>query len=129
MKEMQKRINNSQIVMIPGGFSGGDEPEGSGKFIATAFRNPLVKDAVMNMLKNRDGLMLGICNGFQALIKLGLVPYGEIRDLDSNSPTLTFASHGDLFDAILVLAIQETCLPIVLNVSVGDLLSRSRISP
>lgn len=79
MKEMQKRINNSQIVMVPGGFSGGDEPEGSGKFIATAFRNPLVKDAVMNMLKNRDGLMLGICNGFQALIKLGLVPYGEIQ--------------------------------------------------
>ena len=96
MKEMQKRINNSQIVMIPGGFSGGDEPEGSGKFIATAFRNPLVKDAVMNMLKNRDGLMLGICNGFQALIKLGLVPYGEIRDLDSNSPTLTFNTIGSI---------------------------------
>mgnify|MGYP001143901887 CR=1 FL=1 len=94
MKEMQKRINNSQIVMIPGGFSGGDEPEGSGKFIATAFRNPLVKDAVMNMLKNRDGLMLGICNGFQALIKLGLVPYGEICGQKADSPTLTFNTIG-----------------------------------
>ena len=73
--QMVKKINNSQIIMLPGGFSGGDEPDGSGKFIATAFRNPYVKEAVMKLLKQRDGLMLGICNGFQALIKLGLVPY------------------------------------------------------
>ncbi|MBQ8686996.1 MAG: phosphoribosylformylglycinamidine synthase, partial [Ruminococcus sp.] len=83
-------IKNSQIIMIPGGFSGGDEPDGSGKFITAFFRNPKIRDAVHNMLKNRDGLMLGICNGFQALVKLGLVPYGEIVDMKDNSPTLTF---------------------------------------
>lgn len=83
-------IKNSQIIMIPGGFSGGDEPDGSGKFITAFFRNPKIKDAVHNLLQNRDGLMLGICNGFQALIKLGLVPYGEITDMKNDSPTLTF---------------------------------------
>lgn len=72
LQEMAKRIGQSQIIMVPGGFSAGDEPEGSGKFIAAAFRNPYVKDAVHELLKQRDGLMLGICNGFQALIKLGL---------------------------------------------------------
>ncbi|MCD7778049.1 MAG: phosphoribosylformylglycinamidine synthase [Clostridiales bacterium] len=87
-------INNSQIVMLPGGFSAGDEPEGSGKFIAAVFRNPAIKDAVNELLKNRDGLMLGICNGFQALIKLGLVPYGEIRDIESSGPTLSFNTIG-----------------------------------
>ena len=74
--KMVEEIESSQIIMLPGGFSGGDEPEGSGKFIATTFRNPKVKEAVTKLLNNRDGLMLGICNGFQALIKLGLVPYG-----------------------------------------------------
>ncbi|MCC8169744.1 MAG: phosphoribosylformylglycinamidine synthase [Oscillospiraceae bacterium] len=120
MKEMEKRINNSQIVMIPGGFSGGDEPEGSGKFIATAFRNPLVKDAVMNMLKNRDGLMLGICNGFQALIKLGLVPYGEIRDLDDNSPTLTFNTIGRHVSCMARTRIASNKSPWLVNVEMGD---------
>ena len=120
MKEMEKRINNSQIVMIPGGFSGGDEPEGSGKFIATAFRNPLVKDAVMNMLKNRDGLMLGICNGFQALIKLGLVPYGEIRDLDDNSPTLTFNTIGRHISCMARTRIASNKSPWLANVETGD---------
>ncbi|MCC8161511.1 MAG: phosphoribosylformylglycinamidine synthase [Oscillospiraceae bacterium] len=120
MKEMEKRINNSQIVMIPGGFSGGDEPEGSGKFIATAFRNPLVKDAVMNMLKNRDGLMLGICNGFQALIKLGLVPYGEIRDLDDNSPTLTFNTIGRHVSCMARTRIASNKSPWLANVETGD---------
>lgn len=86
----EKKINNSQIIMIPGGFSGGDEPDGSGKFITAFFRNPRIKNAVHELLNNRDGLMLGICNGFQALIKLGLVPYGEIVDMEDNSPTLTF---------------------------------------
>jgi phosphoribosylformylglycinamidine synthase len=91
---MVKAINNSQIVMLPGGFSAGDEPDGSGKFIAAVFRNPKVKEAVMDLLNKRDGLMLGICNGFQVLIKLGLVPYGEIRDMDEECPTLTFNKIG-----------------------------------
>ena len=90
VKEMEKKINESQIVMLPGGFSGGDEPDGSGKFIVSFLRNPRLTDAIHNLLKNRDGLMLGICNGFQALIKLGLVPYGEIVDMRDDSPTLTF---------------------------------------
>ena len=94
IEKMVQEIKNSQIIMIPGGFSAGDEPDGSGKFIAAVFRNPAVKEAVTDLLKNRDGLMLGICNGFQALIKLGLVPYGEIRDLDAQSPTLTFNNIG-----------------------------------
>ncbi|MEG2353593.1 MAG: phosphoribosylformylglycinamidine synthase [Clostridium sp.] len=89
IEAMVRSIKSSQMIMIPGGFSSGDEPDGSGKFIATAFRNERIKEAVMNLLKNREGLILGVCNGFQALIKLGLVPYGEIRDLDENSPTLT----------------------------------------
>ena len=88
------RIKNAQIIMIPGGFSGGDEPEGSGKFITAFFRNPKIMDAVHNLLQNRDGLMLGICNGFQALIKLGLVPYGEICGQKEDSPTLTFNTIG-----------------------------------
>ena len=87
-------IDNSQIVMIPGGFSAGDEPEGSAKFITSVFRNPQISDAVMRLLKERDGLMLGICNGFQALVKLGLVPYGEIRQQSEDSPTLTFNTIG-----------------------------------
>ena len=86
-------INNSQILMIPGGFSGGDEPDGSGKFIATVLRGPKIKKAVAGLLK-RDGLILGICNGFQALIKVGLVPYGEICDMQDHSPTLTFNTIG-----------------------------------
>jgi len=121
LAEMKKRIDNSQIVMIPGGFSGGDEPEGSGKFIATAFRNPQVKDAVMNMLKNRDGLMLGICNGFQALIKLGLVPYGEIRDMDDNSPTLTFNTIGRHISRMVYTRIASNKSPWLANVNTGDM--------
>jgi phosphoribosylformylglycinamidine synthase len=89
-----RRIDRAQIVMLPGGFSAGDEPEGSGKFIATVFRNPRLREAVMRLLRERDGLMLGICNGFQALIKLGLVPYGEIRELTADAPTLTFNTIG-----------------------------------
>ncbi len=119
--EMKKRIDNSQIVMIPGGFSGGDEPEGSGKFIATAFRNPQVKEAVMNMLKNRDGLMLGICNGFQALVKLGLVPYGEIRDLDSDMPTLTFNTLGRHISRMAYTRIASNKSPWLANVNTSDI--------
>ena len=88
------KINQSQIVFIPGGFSGGDEPDGSGKFITAFFRNAQVKEAVSALLDNRDGLMAGICNGFQALIKLGLVPYGKIIDADDSCPTLTFNTIG-----------------------------------
>lgn len=90
VEEIVKRLNNSQIIAFPGGFSGGDEPDGSGKFIATTFKNPKIAEAVMNLLYKRDGLALGICNGFQALIKLGLVPYGDIREQVANAPTLTF---------------------------------------
>ena len=91
---MEKTIRASQIIMLPGGFSGGDEPDGSGKFIATTLRNPRLADAVADLLENRDGLMLGICNGFQALIKLGLVPYGRIVDIGDSDPTLTFNTLG-----------------------------------
>lgn len=94
VEQMVKEIDNAQIVMLPGGFSAGDEPDGSGKFIATVFRNPRIKEAVMRLLKERDGLMLGICNGFQALLKLGLLPYGEIRDMEAGSPTLTYNTIG-----------------------------------
>ncbi len=87
-------IRRSQIIMIPGGFSAGDEPEGSAKFITSVFRNPRIADAVMELLGKRDGLMLGICNGFQALVKLGLVPYGEIRPQAADAPTLTFNTIG-----------------------------------
>ena len=89
-----KAISDSQIIMFPGGFSAGDEPDGSGKFIATAFRNAKISEEVMKLLNERDGLALGICNGFQALIKLGLVPYGEIRPQTDDSPTLTMNSIG-----------------------------------
>ena len=88
--EMKRRIDAAQILMLPGGFSAGDEPAGSGKFIAAVFRNAALSDAVMSLLKDRKGLILGICNGFQALIKLGLVPFGEIRELREDSPTLTY---------------------------------------
>lgn len=119
--QMAKRIDNSQIIMIPGGFSGGDEPDGSGKFIATAFRNPKVKDAVMRLLKQRDGLMLGICNGFQALIKLGLVPYGEIGDLNEDSPTLTFNTIGRHVSCMVNTKVTSTLSPWFSNVNVGDI--------
>lgn len=93
-RQLVEAINRSQIIMIPGGFSGGDEPDGSAKFITAFFRSPAVTEAVMELLNDRDGLILGICNGFQALVKLGLVPYGEIRPMDSTCPTLTFNRIG-----------------------------------
>jgi phosphoribosylformylglycinamidine synthase len=93
-RQLVEAINRSQIIMIPGGFSGGDEPDGSAKFITAFFRAPAVTEAVMELLNNRDGLILGICNGFQALVKLGLVPYGEIRPMNSTCPTLTFNRIG-----------------------------------
>ena len=92
--ELAAAIGRSQMMILPGGFSGGDEPDGSAKFIVSFLRNPKLTDAVHDLLKNRDGLMLGICNGFQALVKLGLVPYGEIRQTDDTCPTLTFNLIG-----------------------------------
>ncbi len=120
IEKMVAEIKKSQIVMIPGGFSAGDEPDGSGKFIAAVFRNPAVKEAVMDLLKNRDGLMLGICNGFQALIKLGLVPYGEIRDLDETSPTLTFNSIGRHVSCLVDTKIVSTLSPWLWGTNTGE---------
>ena len=94
VETLAKKIADSQGIFIPGGFSGGDEPDGSAKFITAFFRNPAVKEQVMKLLDERDGLMLGVCNGFQALIKLGLVPYGKILDTDENCPTLTYNTIG-----------------------------------
>lgn len=119
--DMVKAINNSQIVMLPGGFSAGDEPDGSGKFIATIFRNPKIKEAVMELLKNRDGLMLGICNGFQALIKLGLVPFGEIRDIDEECPTLTYNKIARHVSSVSNTKIVSNLSPWLSNVNVGDI--------
>ncbi len=113
-------INQAQIVMLPGGFSGGDEPDGSGKFIKAAFENERVKEAVMELLYKRDGLMLGICNGFQALIKLGLVPYGEIRKAESDSPTLTFNTIGRHVSQIVSTRISSVKSPWFSGVELGD---------
>ncbi len=120
IKGMVKSIDNSQIIALPGGFSSGDEPEGSGKFIATVFRNPEVKEAVMRLLKERDGLMLGICNGFQALIKLGLLPYGEIRDIDESSPTLTYNRIGRHVSCMVKTRVVSTLSPWFSKSKVGD---------
>ncbi|MCW7999764.1 hypothetical protein CFK35_17980 [Clostridium sp. cpc1] len=120
IEEMVKLINQSQIIAIPGGFSGGDEPDGSGKFIATVFRNPYVKEATMNLLEKRDGLILGICNGFQALIKLGLLPYGEIREIDESSPTLTFNSIGSHVSTMAKTEIVSNLSPWLGNTKVGE---------
>ena len=112
---------NSQIIFIPGGFSGGDEPDGSAKLITAFFRNPEVRDATMDLLKNRDGLMLGICNGFQALIKLGLVPYGEIIDADENCPTLTFNTIGRHQSRLVRTRIASNRSPWLAGTQVGDI--------
>lgn len=117
---MEQIIKSSQMIMIPGGFSGGDEPDGSGKFIATTFRNPRISEAVNELLKNRDGLMLGICNGFQALIKLGLVPYGEIRELKSSDPTLTFNTVGRHISHMAYTRVTSVKSPWFAGVNAGD---------
>jgi phosphoribosylformylglycinamidine synthase len=113
-------IRNAQIVMLPGGFSAGDEPDGSGKFIATALRNPRIMDAIAQLLQQRDGLMLGICNGFQALIKLGLVPYGDIRVLGENDPTLTFNTIGRHAATHINTVVSSVKSPWMAGVNVGD---------
>ena len=110
----------SQIIFVPGGFSGGDEPDGSAKFITVFFRNPEVRDATMDLLKNRDGLMLGICNGFQALIKLGLVPFGEIIDTDDACPTLTFNTISRHQSRLVRTRIASNKSPWLAGTEVGD---------
>ena len=117
---MEQIIKTSQMIMLPGGFSGGDEPDGSGKFIATTFRNPRVAQAVSDLLQNRDGLMLGICNGFQALIKLGLVPYGEIRALKPTDPTLTFNTVGRHISHMAYTRVTSVKSPWFAGVEAGD---------
>jgi phosphoribosylformylglycinamidine synthase len=117
---MEHAINHANIVMLPGGFSGGDEPDGSGKFIATTFRNPRIAEAVERLLKQRDGLMLGICNGFQALIKLGLVPYGEIRALKPQDPTLTFNTLGRHVSRMVYTRITSVKSPWLCGVQPGE---------
>ena len=119
-KALVKAIDNSQIVMLPGGFSGGDEPDGSAKFIASFFRNPEVTEAVRRLLQQRDGLMLGICNGFQALIKLGLVPYGDIRPITAYDPTLTFNTIGRHQSMLVRTRIASTGSPWLSKCEVGE---------
>ena len=114
-------IKKSQIVMIPGGFSGGDEPDGSAKFICALFRAPQVTEAVRELLQQRDGLMLGICNGFQALIKLGLVPYGDIRPMDDTCPTLTFNTIGRHQSQLVRTSVASTMSPWLSKCALGDI--------
>ena len=114
------KIKESQAIFIPGGFSGGDEPDGSGKFITAFFRNAAIKEEVTRLLENRDGLMCGICNGFQALVKLGLVPYGKIIDADENCPTLTFNVIGRHQSRIVRTRVASNNSPWLANTNVGD---------
>ena len=118
--ELVRLINNSQIIMLPGGFSGGDEPDGSAKFITAFFRAPAVTEAVRDLLQNRDGLMLGICNGFQALVKLGLVPFGDIRPMDESCPTLTFNDIGRHQSRLVRTRVASSLSPWLSRCEVGD---------
>ncbi|MBR2454388.1 MAG: phosphoribosylformylglycinamidine synthase [Clostridia bacterium] len=115
-----KKLRDSQMIFIPGGFSGGDEPDGSGKFITAFFRNAAIKEGVTDLLENRDGLMCGICNGFQALIKLGLVPYGKIIDTDENCPTLTFNTIARHQSRIVRTRVASNKSPWLALTNVGD---------
>ncbi len=119
--ELERAIQNAQILFLPGGFSGGDEPEGSAKLIVSLFRNPRLTDAVHDLLKRRDGLMLGICNGFQALLKLGLLPHGEITPVDGNSPTLTYNLIGRHQSRYVTTRVASVKSPWMLLSHAGDL--------
>ncbi len=119
--EMEKRLMQAQMLMLPGGFSAGDEPEGSGKFIAAVFRNPRLKAAVTALLEERDGLALGICNGFQALVKLGLLPYGKISELSVESPTLTFNTIGRHVATYVRTRVSSNKSPWLANSPVGSI--------
>ena len=120
VERLERALRSAQILMIPGGFSGGDEPEGSGKFIATFFRNERIKEVVNSRIKTDGFLILGICNGFQALIKLGLLPYGEIRDIDAGSPTLTFNSIGRHQSLYVDTRVSSVKSPWMINCALGD---------
>ncbi|HKL73327.1 MAG TPA: phosphoribosylformylglycinamidine synthase subunit PurQ, partial [Clostridia bacterium] len=120
VQRFASKLKNAQIVFIPGGFSGGDEPDGSGKFITAFFRSGAVSDATNELLKIKDGLMCGVCNGFQALIKLGLVPYGEITNIDEDSPTLTYNTIGRHQSKIVKTKIISNKSPWLKNVTPGD---------
>lgn len=115
-----KAIDRANIIAFPGGFSGGDEPDGSGKFIATTFKNPAIAERIMELLNNRDGLALGICNGFQALIKLGLVPYGKVSPLTANSPTLTFNNISRHVSTMVNIRVASNLSPWLSGCKVGD---------
>ncbi len=121
LAEVVAKVKKTQIIALPGGFSGGDEPDGSAKFITAFFRNPRLTEAVMEHLQENDGLICGICNGFQALIKLGLVPYGEIRAQDENSPTLTFNTIGRHQSGLIHTRIASNKSPWLSNYKVGDI--------
>ena len=123
VEQVAGKIADSQIVFIPGGFSGGDEPDGSAKFITAFFRNPAVKEQVTRLLDDRDGLMCGICNGFQALIKLGLVPYGKIIDTDDTCPTLTFNTIARHQSRIVHTRIASNKSPWLSLMNVGDVVN------
>ena len=118
--QIVKAIKNANIVAFPGGFSGGDEPDGSGKFIATTFRNPYIAEQLEELLNNRDGLAIGICNGFQALIKLGLVPYGHVREMTESSPTLTFNNISRHVSTIVDVRVASTLSPWLSACKVGE---------
>ena len=120
VEQAVEKIRDRQMIFLPGGFSGGDEPDGSAKFITAFFRNPAVKEQVMKLLNDRDGLMCGICNGFQALIKLGLVPYGKIIDTDDTCPTLTFNTIGRHQSRIVRTRVASNKSPWLSLTQVGD---------
>jgi phosphoribosylformylglycinamidine synthase len=121
VEQFAAKIETSQMIFIPGGFSGGDEPDGSAKFITAFFRNPAVKEQVTRLLEQRDGLMLGICNGFQALIKLGLVPFGKIIDTDENCPTLTYNNIARHQSKIVRTRVCTNKSPWLANTQVGEI--------
>ena len=123
VEDFAKALSRSQMIFIPGGFSGGDEPDGSGKFITAFFRSAAVKEEVTKLLEKRDGLICGICNGFQALIKLGLVPYGKIIDTDENCPTLTFNTISRHQSRIVRVRVASTLSPWLSRTRVGDIYS------